>query len=117
MKRRKVINIRLGAFSTAFLSAGWGLLVILLVILAFSFVLTKIDVADPVVTVIACAALCAGAYSGGYVCAKSRRRHGLALGLACGGLIFILLFVISLFFAKSAQGLNGTAKLILALLF
>lgn len=117
MRKRRLPELRLGTFSSAFLSAGWGLLVILMVIMLCSLVLTKIDVSDPVITVIASAALCAGAYSAGYVCAKSRRRHGLALGLLCGAFIFTAIFAVSLFFARSSQGLNGSSKLLLALLF
>lgn len=117
MRRRKLNELRPGLFTGALLSAGWGLLVILLVVMFFSFLLTKIDAADPVITVIASAALCAGAFSGGFVCAKTRRHHGLALGLLCGSLIFVIIFAVSLFFARSSQGLSGSSKLLLALLF
>ncbi len=117
MRRRKLDRFTSGLFTGALLSAGWGLLVILLVIMLFSFLLTKFDAADPVITLIASAALCAGAFSGGFVCAKTRRHHGLALGLLCGSLIFIFIFAVSLFFARSSQGLSGPSKLLLALLF
>ena len=98
------------------LSAGWAILIILLIVLGFAFLLTKIDVPESVVSVVTAAALCIGAYVGGYVGARKNRRNGLLLGVMCGGVIFIILFLLSLIFVKSTEGLSGGAKLFLVML-
>ena len=115
-KHKCIKRMRSAAVSRTVLSAGWGLLIILLIVLAFSYLMTKIDVSDDVVSVITAAALCFGAYGGGYVSAKHHRRNGLVMGIACGCVIFLVLLVLSIFFAKSTQGLSGGAKLFMVLM-
>ena len=116
-RRKRLTRIRELTASRAMLSAGWGILIILIAVLLFSYVLTKIDVPESVVSVVTAAALCIGAYAGGFIGAKRNRRNGLLMGLVCGGLIFIVLFLFSVFFAKSTEGLSGGAKLFMVLLF
>ena len=113
---KRFTKFRSSAVSRTILSAGWGMLIILLIILAFSFVMTKIDVSDQVLSVITAAALCIGAYFGGYISAKNHRKNGLVMGIACGCVIFLILVILSAFFPKSAQGLSGGAKLFMVLM-
>ena len=115
-KRRRFDRFRNSLFSRSLLSAGWAILVVLVIVLIFAYVLTRIDVPESVVSVITAAALCIGAYVGGYVGAKKNRRNGLLLGILCGAIIFIILFLMSIIFAKSTEGLSGGAKLFLVML-
>ena len=115
-KRRRFDRFRNSLFSRSLLSAGWAILVILLIVLAFAYLLTKIDVPESVVSAVTAAALCIGAYVGGYVGARKNRRNGLILGIMCGGIIFIILFLISVIFVKSTEGLSGGSKLFLVML-
>ena len=115
-KHRRFERFRNSLISRSMLSAGWAILIILLIVLGFAFLLTKIDVPESVVSVVTAAALCIGAYVGGYVGARKNRRNGLLLGVMCGGVIFIILFLLSLIFVKSTEGLSGGAKLFLVML-
>ena len=115
-RHRRFERFKNSLWSRAVLSAGWAILIVLLIVLAFAFVLTKIDVPDSVVSVITAGALCIGAYVGGYVGAKKNRRNGLLLGIMCGAVIFIILFLLSVIFARSTEGLSGGAKLFLVML-
>jgi len=115
-KHKRLLKLRSAAISRTMLSAGWGLLIILLIVLAFSYLMTKIDVSDQVISVITAAAMCIGAYSGGYISARHHRKNGLIMGIACGSVIFLVLVVLSAFFANSAQGLSGGAKLFMVLM-
>lgn len=115
-RRKRLTNLKAASASRALFSAGWGILIILLIVLVFSYIITIIDVPEAVVSVITAAALCIGAYVGGFVCAKKNRKNGLLMGLVSGGIIFIVLFLLSVFFAKSTEGLSGGAKLFMVLL-
>lgn len=115
-KHKRYVRIKSSLLSRAMLSAGWAILIVLLIVLAFAFILTRIDVPESVVSVVTAAALCIGAYVGGYIGARKNRRNGLLLGIICGAVIFIILFLMSIFFAKSAEGLSGGAKLFLVML-
>ena len=115
-KHKRFSHIRDLTVSRAMLSAGWGILIILLIILLFSYIPTVIDVPEPVVSVITAAALCIGAYSAGYICARRNKKNGLLMGIICGGIIFLVLFTVSIIFAGSTEGLSGGAKLFMVLL-
>ncbi len=115
-KHKRFNRLKQTIATRALLSAGWAILIVLLIVLAFAFVLTKIDVPESVISVVTAAALCIGAYVGGYVGAKRNRRNGLLLGVLCGAFIFMILFLLSIIFAKSTEGLSGGAKLFLVLL-
>ena len=115
-RRRKIESIRSSMASRALLSAGWAILIVLVIILIFAYILTKTDLPDSVISVVTAAALCIGAYAGGYIGAKKNRRNGLIVGVLCGAFIFIVLFIFSLIFASSAEGLSGGAKLFLVML-
>ncbi len=114
-KHKRFDRFRRSMASSAMLAAGWAILIVLLIVLGFAFLLTKIDVPEAVVSVVTAAALCIGAYAGGYVGARRNRRNGLLLGVLCGGIVFILLFIFSVIFASSTEGLSGGAKLFLVM--
>ena len=115
-KRRRFDRVRGTIASRALLSAGWAILIVLLIVLGFAYLLTKIDVPEPVVSVVTAAALCIGAYTGGYIGARRNRRNGLLVGVICGAMVFIALFLFSILFARSTEGLSGGAKLFLVML-
>lgn len=94
--------------------AGFG--VVVLCILIFSLLITKFDVSDKVVTVLACFSLCVGAYTAGLVCSKKKRKNGLFLGLCCGGMMFFLLMILGALFAKIAITRHFTSKLLMTII-
>lgn len=94
-----------------------GFFVILGCLFLFSAVISKIDAPSAVVAVMSTAALCAGAYSGGFVGAKKRRKNGMMVGIVTGTAIFFVIFLLSLIFAKTAVSISAGTKLILAVIF
>lgn len=80
----------------AMISAGWGLLLDLVLLLLFSvfFYLKDLpaEMNRPVATVI----LMLGGLLGGYLCGKALRRQGLLHGVLVGGVQFMVLLLVSL---------------------
>ncbi len=116
-KRKRFANGRLSVLTNTAFSALSGFAIIIVCILAFAFIITKIDVTDKVVSVLSSAALCAGAYAGGFISAKKRRRNGLFMGILCGLFMFFIILVVSTFFIQTISGFSPSLKLILTLLF
>lgn len=116
-KRKKFANGRLSVLTNTAFSALSGFAIIIVCILAFAFIITKIDVTDKVVSVLSSAALCAGAYAGGFISAKKRRKNGLFMGVLCGLFMFFIILVVSTFFIQTISGFSPSLKLILTLLF
>ena len=116
-KRKKFANGRLSVLTNTAFSALSGFAIIIVCILAFAFIITKIDVTDKVVSVLSSAALCAGAYAGGFISAKKRRKNGLFMGVLCGLFMFFIILIISTFFIQTISGFSPSLKLILTLLF
>lgn len=115
--KKKLRNIRLSAPICTAAASLIGFGVIFLMVLLIAFIITKLDVADNVISFMTSAALCTGAYVGGFISAKRRRKNGLLMGILCGVFIFFVIFVLSLLFAKTAGGMNGSSKLVLTLIF
>lgn len=60
-------------------------------------------------------ALCVGAYFGGFISAKKRRRNGLFMGILCGLFMFLVILIIGSFFLKAITGLSPSLKFTLTL--
>lgn len=82
---------KLSVLSSTAISACVGCGAIFVAVLAFAYVITKIDATDLMLSVMSTAALGIGAYAGGYVCGKRQRRNGLLSGVLCGVFIFLSL--------------------------
>ncbi len=116
-RRNRFNSLRLSAVAcTAFsVLAGFG--VLLLIIFLFAFLITKIDVSNGIISVMTSIALCAGAYTGGLISARKRRKNGLLMGVICGFFMFLVIFLLSTFFAQTTASFSGSAKLIMTLIF
>lgn len=79
-KRKRFTNGRLSVLTNTAFSALSGFAIIIVCILAFAFIITKIDVTDKVVSVLSSAALCAGAYAGGFISAKKTQKKRIVYG-------------------------------------
>lgn len=97
------------------LAALCGSGAVFVLIVAVGFVMTRVDISEGTVSVLTSAALCVGAYFGGYVAARRRRQSGLMMGTLCGLMMFGLIFAGSYFFAGTAGGFSGSAKLVMTL--
>ena len=108
MKNNRLFGGRkLSVLSSTAISACVGCGAIFVAVLAFAYVITKIDATDLMLSVMSTAALGIGAYAGGYVCGKRQRRNGLLSGVLCG--------VFSALFSKAAESFSVPAKLVLTL--
>ena len=101
--------------NTAF-SSLIGFIVIFIIVLFFAFIITKIDVTDKIVSLMSGAALCIGAYAGGYISAKKRRKNGLLMGVLCGVFMFLVILIIGSVFIRAVSGTSPNVKLILTLI-
>lgn len=106
---------KLSVLSSTALSACVGCGAIFVAVLAFAYVITKIDATDLMLSVMSTAALGIGAYAGGYVCGKRQRRNGLLSGVLCGVFIFLIIVILSALFSKAAESFSVPAKLVLTL--
>ena len=111
MRNRRSLPAAVSAVTAAL--CGSGAVFVLIVI--FGAVMTRIDIGDGVLSVLTSAALCVGAYFGGYVAARKRRQSGLLMGALCGLIMFGVIFAGSYFFAGTAGGFSGSAKLVMTL--
>ena len=110
MKNNRLFGGRkLSVLSSTAISACVGCGAIFVAVLAFAYVITKIDATDLMLSVMSTAALGIGAYAGGYVCGKRQRRNGLLSGVLCG------VFILSALFSKAAESFSVPAKLVLTL--
>ena len=108
-------NKRLAA-STAFGSALLSCAVTVAVIMLLGFFVARIDATDMILSAMSTFALCVGALSGGYVSGKKHRRNGLLMGVLCGVFVFMIIILVSRFFAKATQSISLPSKLILTLI-
>ncbi|MDO5125381.1 MAG: TIGR04086 family membrane protein [Ruminococcus sp.] len=114
-RKRRVFNGKSAVVANILLSSIGGFAVILLCILVFAFIISKIDVNDSIVTVLSCVALCVGAYAGGYFAAKKRRKNGLLMGVICSLFMFFVILMISMFFIRTIAGFSPSLKLLLTI--
>ena len=113
--RSKSNSKKLSVITTAAGSAVFSCLSIGAVILLLGLIVARIDATNIILSAMSTFALCVGAFSGGYVSGKKRRRNGLLMGVLCGVFVFIIIVVISYFFSKSAESFSIPTKLILTL--
>ncbi|MGN0602132.1 MAG: TIGR04086 family membrane protein [Oscillospiraceae bacterium] len=114
-KSTRAFKGRLPVIADTVLSSLLGFVVIFLCVLFFAFIVTKIDATDKVINVLSGIALCVGAYAGGYISAKKRRKNGLLMGILCGLFMFLIILVAGSFFVKTTSGFSPSIKLILTL--
>ena len=94
-----------------------GAVVITAVLMVLSLVLSLKDIPQMLITPMVLAALAAGAFVGGLSTARLVRERGLLMGLCCGVLLFLLLWLFGLRVNEGAFGLMAGVKLVVALLF
>ena len=117
MRNSRLFGNKKVAASTAFGSALLSCAVTVAVIMLLGFFVAKIDATDMILSAMSTFALCVGAFSGGYVSGKKHRRNGLLMGVLCGVFVFMIIILVSRFFAKATQSISLPSKLILTLIY
>ena len=87
--------------------------VIFLLLCVFAFITAHMDAGDSVFAGMSTAALFVGAYAGGYVCGRRRKRCGFMMGAVTGLLVFIIVLVLGSIFLGTAESVSHTGKLFL----
>ena len=115
MKRIKFFKGKASALTTPLMSVFAAFVIIFALITGFAFIITKIDATDFMLSVMSTVALCTGAYAGGYISGKRRRKNGLLMGILCGVFIFLTIVILSAIFSKAVESFSVPVKLILTL--
>lgn len=113
-RRRTSSSFKKDIFFT-FMAILAGFLVTALVLLFFSFILTKIDAPENVIKLLSTVALGVGTYFGGYICSKHKHNKGIYRGALCGFLMFCIIVVFGAIFADTVLSFSATTKLVLTL--
>lgn len=97
-------------------SSFLGIVIMLLCIFIFSILMTKVDIDDKYVSLMSTVALCVGAYTGGYIASKFKKKNGLIMGLVTGLIIYFLIFLLAVIFAKINISFGIITKLIITVI-
>ena len=109
--RSKVRGLGIAAEQMIALTVAAG--VIMLLICAMAFLLTKIDAGKSVLSAMSTGALVTGAYFGGYTGGRKRKRNGLAAGALTGVLMFVIILIAGSIFAGYSARITSFGKLLL----
>lgn len=114
MSGKTFSNVRTSRLYCTLSSSFLGIAVILVILLIFSVVMTKVDVPDSIMSVFTVLALCSGCFTGSYVASRRHRHNGLATGIITGIITYFLILLIGIIFSKSSLHLGLFSKLIIA---
>lgn len=98
-------------FCTALACVG----AVFLAVTIFSAIATIVDLSDGMFTLMSSIALCAGCFAAGYTAAKRRKKQGLRVGLACGGVIFAVTLLLGIIFVRGFSAGGFFTKLLIIL--
>ncbi len=116
MSKKLFIKLKQSKLYCSLGSSFLGILIILVCLLIFSFVMTKIDIPEQLVSVMTTIALCFGSYWGGYVASKNRGKNGILIGSLTGLIIFVVIFIAGVILVKSSITLGFITKLIITVI-
>lgn len=95
------------------LSVGFGIAVVLLCLLGFSFLLTFVDGSDEVKSAMASLSLCAGAFASGFFCGKNKREKGIVNGVFCGLCVYFAVFATGTLLLNITADISAFGKALL----
>lgn len=104
--RRKRKSVWTNSVITVIIAVLSGIVLIFLITLLLSAVMYYILHDMRVSRVFSIIAVCLGTYISTYICWKFRRKHGLAEGIICGTLIYIIIVVCGFVFLGKFTGIK-----------
>ncbi|ADU22495.1 TIGR04086 family membrane protein [Ruminococcus albus] len=107
-------NSGIAAEQIVALTAAAG--IILLLLCAIAFMLTKIDAGKDALSAMSTGTLMIGAYFGGYTGGKRRRRNGLISGALTGLLIFLIILTAGSIMAGVTSKISFFTKFVITIL-
>ena len=114
MRRKTFSDIKTSRLYCTLSSSLIGLLVIIICLLLFSFIMTKVDAPDGIVSTMSVIALCIGSFVGAYIASRKRRQNGLLIGIITGVITYIAILIIGIIITKTSAGMGFFSKLIIA---
>lgn len=115
MYRKNLSNIKTSRLYCTISSSFIGILVIIVCLLLFSYLMTKVDIPDGFVTAMSVVALCTGSFVGAYIGARKKRQNGMITGIITGVTIYIAVIILGVIITKTSAGAGFFTKLIIAL--
>ena len=113
------IQVKENDFSVVFIkffkAAAAGVIPSALLLLLFSFIMTKKDIPLMLLNPFGALLLSLACFISGYMAARQFKKRGMAVGAGCGCLIYMLVFVLSLMDSFSI-GITALIKMFIALL-
>ena len=109
-------NIKNSKAFSAISSVFFGAVVTIICLIIFSFIMTKIDAPDGLISAMSSISICVGSYFAGFLISKKRRKNGLFTGIFCGILIFCITLLFSVILVKSVISMGFFTKLIMILI-
>lgn len=115
MQKTPLSDLKSSRFYTFATSSVIGVVIMIGVILLLSVVMSKVDLPEQVVSVMASLSLCIGSYCAGYIASRRRRQNGLLLGILTGVVVYCIVFFLGVMFAKTSITFNAFTKFIMVL--
>lgn len=116
MSRETFSNIKTSRLYCTISSSFVGILVVIICLLLFSFLMTKVDAPDGIISAMSVIALCVGSFVGAYVASRKRRQNGLITGILTGVIIYIGILLLGVIITKTSTNIGFFPKLIIALI-
>ncbi len=114
MRRNSIIKqIADSHFFKTALPILFGIGVVTLCLLGFSFLLTMVDGNDVVKSAMSSLSLCAGCFAAGFFCGKNKREKGILNGILCGFCVYAAIFLASTLILKITANANALGKVLL----
>ena len=86
---------------------------VFLCMLFCSWLTVRIGLPDEIIGAMSGFSLCCGCFAGAYTAGSLRKKGGLALGSMFGGIVFIVLLILSVLFVKSFTVGGAAAKAVM----
>lgn len=112
MQKSNIKNSRAVSMVTSLVC---GVAVTVLCLLAFSFVMTRFDTSDGIVSAMSSVALCVGSYFASFLVARRHRKNGLVTGILCGVIVFAVTFLVGVIFMKVSLSMGIFPKAVMLL--
>ncbi len=105
-----------GNYGSIIFSSIFGVICIFLILLAFSFLVERFNVPNPLLSIISVISISFGAFIGGYTAGFKKRKNGLTTGIVAGIITYILVMIIGALISNFTE-FSFLTKLIIMIIF
>lgn len=115
-KNRKTVSTLHKIIKATLISVLSGELVTIACLFVCSLLMAKAGLPLGLTDILAVFSICAGGFAAGYINGRLMREKGLIYGAACGGILALIIILVSLIFSGSIGGSLAVIKLLLVLI-